>query len=116
MMIKVLHNNSCSKSRVILEYLDENGVAFEVIDFISNPLTEEELRALLKKLNMPAADLIRRSDALFKELNLTEPLDEAKSIEILLAHPSLLHRPIIVQGQIAMVARPVEVAQLFIEK
>ena len=48
-MIKVLHNNTCSKSRAILEHLDENNVPFEIIDFMETPLTELELKTLLKK-------------------------------------------------------------------
>ena len=48
-MIKVLHNNVCSKSRAILEHLDENNVAFEIIDFVENPLSAIELQTVIKK-------------------------------------------------------------------
>ena len=66
-MIKVLHNNNCSKSRAILEHLDENNVPFEIIDFIENPLSEIELKTVLKKLNTDVQGLIRKNEALFKE-------------------------------------------------
>ena len=61
-MIKVLYNNFCSKSRAILEHLDENNVEFEIIDFIENPLSEIELKTVLKKLNTDVHGLIRKTD------------------------------------------------------
>ena len=66
-MIKVLHNNVCSKSRAILEHLDENNVAFEIIDFVESPLTFTEMKTVLKKLHMSADEVLRRNEPLFKE-------------------------------------------------
>ncbi|ACU07978.1 Arsenate reductase [Flavobacteriaceae bacterium 3519-10] len=115
-MIKVLHNNACSKSRAILEHLDENNVHFEIIDFIENPLSETELRTVVKKLNTDVKDLIRKNDPLFREKYCDKEYTEDEWIKILLESPSLMQRPILIKGSVAMIGRPIENVRFFIEK
>jgi len=115
-MIKVLHNNSCSKSRAILEHLDENNVPFEIIDFMENPLSESELKTLLKKLNTDVQWLIRKNDKLYKEKFADKEYSDDEWIKILSEHPSLMQRPILIKGSVAMVGRPIENVKFFIEK
>ena len=115
-MIKVLHNNTCSKSRAILEHLDENNVPFEIIDFMETPLTEMELTTLLKKLNTDVQGLIRKNDRLYQEKFAGKDYSEEEWIKILTANPSLIQRPILIKGPVAMVGRPIENVRFFIEK
>lgn len=115
-MIKVLHNNMCSKSRAILEHLDENNVPFEIIDFIETPLTELELKTLLKKLNTDVQGLIRKNDMLYQERYMGKDFSEDEWIKILVENPSLIQRPILIKGSVAMVGRPIENVRFFIEK
>lgn len=115
-MIKILHNNSCSKSRGILEYLDENGITFEIIDIINEPLSELELRTVIKKLNCSVKDLVRTNERLFQERFRGEILSDDELIQILLQNPSLIQRPIIIKGSVAMIGRPIENVKFFIEK
>ncbi|WP_332032693.1 ArsC/Spx/MgsR family protein [Kaistella sp.] len=115
-MIKVLHNNTCSKSRAILEHLDENNVPFEIIDFIETPLTELELKTLLKKLNTDVQGLIRKNDMLYQERYMGKDFSEDEWIKILVENPSLIQRPILIKGSVAMVGRPIENVRFFIEK
>ncbi len=114
-MVKILYNHSCSKSRGILEYLDENGVPFEIIDFIATPLSELELRTVLKKLQIAAKDLVRKNEKLFKENYSDKNFNEDEWVQVLLKNPSLIQRPILIKEAVAMIGRPVEVAKLFIE-
>lgn len=114
-MIKVLHNNSCSKSRAILEHLDENNVAFEIIDIIQNPLSETELKTVLKKMNADVHAIIRKNDPLFREKFEGQELSEEEWIKILVENPSLIQRPILIKGPVAMLGRPIENVRLFIE-
>ena len=114
-MIKVLHNNNCSKSRAILEHLDENNVPFEIIDFIENPLSEIELKTVLKKLNTDVQGLIRKNEALFKEKFANQDLSDDEWIKVLVQNPSLIQRPILIKGNVAMIARPIENVNFFIE-
>ena len=114
-MIKVLHNNSCSKSRAILEHLDENNVAFEIIDIIQNPLSETELKTVLKKMNADVHAIIRKNDPLFREKFEGQELSEEEWIKILAENPSLIQRPILIKGSVAMIGRPIENVKFFIE-
>ncbi len=115
-MIKILHNNSCSKSRGILEYLDENGVSFEIIDFIKDPLSELELRTVLKKLHCSVKEVIRTNEKLYQEQFRDKDLGDDELIQMLLHNPTLIQRPIIIKGSVAMIGRPIENVKFFIEK
>lgn len=114
-MIKVLHNNSCSKSRSILEFLDENNVAFEIIDIIEDPLSELELKTVLKKLGVNIQEIIRKNEPLFKEKFADKSYSEHEWIKILTDNPSLIQRPILIKGSVAMVGRPIGNVRFFIE-
>lgn len=114
-MIKVLYNNVCSKSRAILEHLDENNVAFEIIDFVENPLSKLELKTVLKKLHKSAEELIRRNEPLFKEKFANKTLSEDEWISVMLENPSLIQRPILIKGEVAMIGRPIENVKYFID-
>ena len=115
-MIKVLYNNACSKSKAILEHLDENNVAFEIIDFVENPLSELEIKTLLKKLNTSVHELIRKNEQLYKEKYASQNLSDEEWIKVLAENPSLIQRPILIKGSVAMIGRPLENVQFFIEK
>lgn len=115
MILKVLHNGNCSKSKAVLEYLDENGVAFEIIDLIENPLSVQELKALLKKLGQNVHELIRKGDRLFVEKFAKENLSDDEWINVLVENPSLIQRPILIKGSVALIGRPIENVKLFIE-
>lgn len=115
-MIKVLHNNSCSKSRCVLEYLDENNVPFEIIDFIENPLSEMELKTVLKKLGKSVHEIIRKNEELFQEKFSDKELSEEEWIKVLIENPSLIQRPIIIKDSVAMIGRPMENVKFFIKK
>jgi arsenate reductase len=115
-MIKILHNNFCSKSRAILEHLDENNVKFEIVDFIENPLSKMEIKTVLKKLNCTPSEILRKNEEEFKTLNLNlEELSNDDLVDILFQHPNLIQRPILIKGKIAMIGRPLENVKYFIE-
>ena len=115
-MIKVLHNNVCSKSKSVLEYLDENNVAFEVIDIVNQPLSELEIRTLLKKLQMQPIEIVRTNEALFQNQYSEKDFSDDDWIKILSENPSLIQRPILIKGSVAMIGRPIENVKFFIEK
>lgn len=113
-MVKVLHYPSCSKSRAVLEFLDENGVHFELIDLQQDPLSTGEIKTLLKKLGLSAQELIRKNEALYKEKYEGKNLSEEEWIQMLSENPSLIQRPILVKPNVALVARPLENAKYFL--
>ena len=107
MAIEIWHNNRCSKSRNAFKYLEEKGVDFKVREYLKNPPTLQELKDVLTKLNMKPSELIRSKEAIYKELNLKEA-SEDKLLEAMVNNPKLIERPIVINGDKAVVARPLE--------
>lgn len=116
MVVKVLHNGNCSKSNAVLEYLDENGVPFEIINIVEEPLSVQEIKAVLKKLNQNVFHIIRKNEKLYLEKYAGKNLSEEEWIKILSENPSLIQRPILIKGSVAMLGRPVENVKYFIDK
>ncbi len=98
-----------------MEYLDENNVPFEIIDFIANPLTEMELRTVLKKLQKSAFEICRKNEQLYKQKYADKNLSEDEWIQILLENPSLIERPILIKEEVALIGRPLENVKFFME-
>ena len=106
-MITLYHNPRCSKSREALQLLREQGVEPEINLYLETPLTAKDLGNLLKKLGMPARDLLRKSEDAYKTLNLANPqLSEKELIDAMVKFPKLIERPIGIKGDIALIGRP----------
>ncbi len=108
MSIVVWHNPRCSKSRAGVKYLEEKGVDFSIVKYLDTPPSAEEIRAVLAKLGIPARELMRTKEAIYKELNLKEVHDESALIAAMAEHPKLIERPVVIHGDKAVVARPAE--------
>ena len=106
--IQIWHNPKCSKSRAAIELLENKSINANVVKYLENTPTKEQLKDVLKKLNMKASQILRTGEDIYKELNLKEIDDEDKLIEIMTEHPILIERPIIIKGEIAVIARPIE--------
>ncbi|MDY3204858.1 MAG: arsenate reductase (glutaredoxin) [Arcobacter sp.] len=106
--IKIWHNPKCSKSRNAMTLLEEKGINADVVKYLETSLSKEQLKDVLKKLNMKASELLRTGEDIYKELNLKNENDEEKLIEIMVQNPILIERPIIIKGDIAVIARPIE--------
>jgi arsenate reductase len=112
--MKIYHNSRCSKSRDSYNLLVEKGVEFETVEYLKNPLTKKELHELLKKLNIPASELIRKGEPDYKEHFKGKELSETQWIEAMVKYPKLIERPIVVKGNNAVIGRPIEnVIELF---
>lgn len=107
-MIRIYHNNRCSKSRCALGVLEESGKEFEVISYLQDTPDAEELAAIIKKLGITAHELIRKTEPLYITEYKGKELTEAEWIEAMVAHPILIERPIIIDGDRAVIARPTE--------
>ena len=88
--------------------LDEKGIEYRYRDYVREPLSEKEIRKVLRLLGVPARAVLRKQDAAFKELGLTGEEPEERLIELMARHPTLLQRPIGVAGGRAIVGRPPE--------
>ena len=106
--ITVYEKPTCTTCRNLAELLRANGVEYERVNYFIDELTEEKLRALLKKANLSPFDVLRKKEPLAKELNLTEQTAPDEIIKQIIENPSLLQRPIVEVGNRAVLARPVE--------
>ncbi|MCZ4244242.1 arsenate reductase (glutaredoxin) [Pedobacter punctiformis] len=107
-MIKIYHNNKCSKSRSALSILNESGKDFELINYLQQPPTAEELATIINKLGIKPFELIRKGEAIYTEKYKGKDLSDAQWIEAMVQNPVLIERPIIVSGDQAVIARPTE--------
>lgn len=109
MTVTIYHNPRCSKSRAALSLLKERGIEPEVVEYLDAPPSVKELREIVEKLGMRPRDLLRRGEAVYKQLELK---DEALSDEALLVamagNPVLIERPIVVSDKGARLGRPAE--------
>lgn len=107
--MKIYHNPRCGKSRQTLALIEDAGIEPEVIEYLKTPPTAEELDAILKKLKIEPQELMRKGEAIYKELKLAErELSRDEAIAVMLEHPKLIERPIVVQGRKAVLGRPPE--------
>ena len=104
--LELWHNISCSKSNSAKDFLDQNGFEISVRDYLINPPSKNELKELLKKLNISIFDLVRTGENVYKDLKLENIKEEEKLIEIVVQNPILIQRPILVGKNKAFIVRP----------
>ena len=107
--VTVYHNPVCGKSRGALEILNERGIESEVIEYLKSPLDRATLERFLDLLPGAPAELVRK-DKRFKELGLNEAdyVTREQVVGVLLKHPELMERPVVIRGGRAIIARPSE--------
>ncbi len=107
--ITIYHNPRCSKSRQTLALLKEQEVPYNEIRYLDDPPDPQTLRDLVKKLGIPARELLRSNEKEYRELGLADPsVDEQQLLEAMSEHPRLIQRPIVVRGDKAVLGRPPE--------
>jgi arsenate reductase len=107
-MIKIYHNNRCSKSRCGLEILENSKKPFEVIKYLDEPLSPDELKNIIKLLNIKPIDLVRKNEVIWKENYIGKDLTDKEIIDAMVKNPKLIERPIIINGDKAVIGRPPE--------
>ena len=107
--LRLYHNPGCSKSRGALEILRERGAEFDVVEYLKEPIDPETLARIAELLPNPPEELVRK-DHNFERLGLDpngyKTIEAA--IELLLQHPELMQRPVLVAGDRALICRPSE--------
>ena len=106
--MQIYHNPRCSKSRQTLELLHTKGLEPEIVLYLENSPSKKLLKEILKKLGIKAEQLVRKSEAIFKENYKGKTLTENQWIEALVKHPKLIERPIVINGKKATIGRPPE--------
>ena len=106
--ITIFHNQACSKSRGALEILEERGVSHDVVRYLDTPPDRATLERILDAIPDEPQALVRTDDDKFKALGVPKPSARAEVIELLLAHPEVMQRPVVFVGDRAVIARPSE--------
>lgn len=104
----IYHNPRCSKSRNTLALLQENGVDPQVVLYLETAPDVREIKGLLSKLGISAAELVRRGEGEYKDSGLGKDSGDEEIILAMAAHPKLIERPIVVKGERAVLGRPPE--------
>jgi len=112
MIWRIYHNPRCSKSRAVLAALREAGKEPEVVDYLKTPPSREELATLAARSGLGARGLLRRKGAPYDELGLDDPsITDERLVALMVEHPALIERPIVVAGERVALCRPPEKLQ-----
>jgi arsenate reductase len=106
--IELWHNPRCSKSRQALALLQERDVDVEIVKYLNDVPTEQEIKDLLKKLGISARELMRTKEDIYKELGLKDVEDEQLLIKAMSENPKLIERPVVIKDNQAIIGRPPE--------
>lgn len=116
MSISIFHNPRCSKSRAALAALEERGIDAEVVQYLENPPSENELAEIVRKLGIEARALVRFGEGRAAELgiNRNDERSDAEWIQLMVDNPILIERPIVIRSEKAAIGRPLDkVLELF---
>lgn len=107
-MLTIYHNPRCSKSRQTLELIKDNSSKeIKIVEYLKTPLTQEEIESLLSLLSCSPIEMMRVKEAEFKEQNL-KGADDKTLVAAMVATPKLIERPIVSDGDRAVIGRPPE--------
>lgn len=106
--ITIWHNPRCSKSRQTLGLLEERGTHPAIRLYLSDPPSEDEIRAARDLLGVPAIAMMRTKEAAFREAGLSKDMDDERLISAMATHPILIERPIVFANGRAAMGRPPE--------
>ncbi|RKE95222.1 arsenate reductase (glutaredoxin) [Ichthyenterobacterium magnum] len=105
-MIVIYHNPKCSKSRESLEILETQKANHEVIKYLDQPLESEKLGKIIKLLNISPIELIRKNETIWKDNFKGLEFTDKELIDVMAKYPQLIERPIIINGDKAVIGRP----------
>ena len=89
--------------------LRESGIAYDKVNYYTEPLSRKKLTELLHKMNMKPRDLLRKSETVYKELGLAgDKFSDSELIALMIENPDLIQRPIVERGDRAVLGRPTE--------
>lgn len=107
--ITFYHNPACGTSRNVLAMIRNSGEEPQVVEYLKTPPDRSTLVSLLSAMGVTARDVLRQKGNPYDELG----LDDAKwtddeLIDLMLEHPVLINRPIVVTELGTKLCRPSE--------
>tara|TARA_Y100001970_G_scaffold37932_1_gene46832 strand:- start:2112 stop:2462 length:351 start_codon:yes stop_codon:yes gene_type:complete len=114
--IKIFHNPRCSKSRQTLSILADNEIDIDIVEYLKETPNKETLVKIINLLDIKPRDLLRKSEAVYKEKGLNnENLTDDDLIQYMLDNPILIERPIVFDDYRAIIGRPPENVLIFLK-
>ena len=107
-MIKIYHNPRCRKSREGLALIEKSGQPFEAVKYLEAIPTKQELTQILTLLGIPPENLVRKNETIWKEKFKEKKLSDKDIVDAMLEYPNLIERPIVINGNKAVIGRPTE--------
>ncbi len=107
-MIKIYHNPRCRKSREGLQLVENSGKEFEIIKYLEDLPSEKELKEVIDLLGIKPEQLVRKGEAIWKEQFKGKELSDQEIIKAMIENPKLIERPIVINGNKAVIGRPPE--------
>lgn len=107
-MMKIYHNPRCKKSRAGLQYLQEKGIDFEIVEYLKDEFSEESFKHVLMLLNKKPQEMIRTQEEMYKTELKGKDFTDEEWVKIMVANPKLISRPIVVGKHKAVLAQPPE--------
>jgi len=112
MQITIYHIPYCGTSRNALAAIRAAGHEPRIVEYLKNPLTRDELKGLITRMNLTVRALVRKKEPLFRELGLDESdVDEDELLDGMIANPILINRPIVVTENAVRLCRPSEIVK-----
>lgn len=102
----IYHNPRCRKSREALALLQENGIAPTIREYLKETPTVAELKEVLAMLNIPANELVRKEEEIYKKEYKNLNLNEEEWVQVMVDNPKLIQRPIVIKNKKAIIGRP----------
>ncbi len=107
--VTIYQKPTCSTCRQAVQLLQESGQPFTAVNYYEQPFTKAQLKGLLKKAGLAPKDILRTKEEIYKELGLAKKiLSDDEWLDLMIAHPDLIQRPIVAKGEQVILARPAE--------
>lgn len=118
MVARLFHNPNCSKSRAAVELVESRGADVEIVRYLTTPPSREELATIVAGLDGDPIELVRVKDRKFLDLGIDPAtLDGPDAVvELLVAHPEVMERPVLLRGTRAAIGRPLERIEALLEQ
>jgi arsenate reductase len=113
-MIQIYHNSRCGKSRNCLAFVEKSEKEFEIINYLTNPPSFEELSAIIQKLNIKPIELVRQKEKIWIENFKDQEMNDEEIIQAMISNPILIERPIVINGNTAIIGRELDKVATFI--
>ena len=107
--VSIFYNPNCSKCRLTMDILNDKGIDTTVVEYLDTPPSSDDLIEVLELLGLEPRDLMRKHEAPYKDNDLDDPnLSREQLIQAMIDNPILIERPIVINGNKAIIGRPPE--------